>query len=161
LLFISHSSADNQVVLDVCERLRSRGFGSMFVDFDPDDGIPAGRNWEDELYVQLRRAEAVVFLASRASVASKWCAVEVSLARSVGKPVFPVALGDSPKLPILADAQWIDFGLDGDAAIERLLRGLRLAGLDPADSFAWDSTRFSLPRAASIWSRGRCSFLWP
>ena len=82
LLFISHSSADNDAALAFGARLRARGFEALFLDFDPEQGIPAGRNWEEELYVQLRRADAVVFLASPDSVASKWCAVEVSLSRS-------------------------------------------------------------------------------
>ncbi len=145
LLFISHSSADNDAALAFGARLRARGFEALFLDFDPEHGIPAGRNWEQELYVQLRRTDAVVFLASPDSVASKWCAVEVSLSRSVGKPVFPIAIRNTPRLPILADTQWIDFAGDGDAAIERLMRALRLAGLDPSDSFVWDGTRSPYP----------------
>ncbi len=145
LLFISHSSADNDVALTFGARLRARGFEALFLDFDPEQGIPAGRNWEEELYVQLRRADAVVFLASPDSVASKWCAVEVSLSRSVGKPVFPIAIRNTPRLPTLADTQWIDLTGDGDAAIERLMRALRLAGLDPSDSFVWDGTRPPYP----------------
>lgn len=145
LLFISHSSADNDAARAFGARLRACGFEALFLDFDPEHGIPAGRKWEEELYVQLRRADAVVFLASPDSVASKWCAVEVSLCRSVGRPVFPIAIRDTPRLPILADTQWIDFTGDGDAAIERLMRALRLAGLDPSDSFVWDGTRSPYP----------------
>jgi WD40 repeat protein len=145
LLFISHSSADNDTALAFGARLRARGFEALFLDLDPEQGIPAGRNWEEELYVQLRRADAVVFLASPDSVASKWCAVEVSLSRSVGKPVFTIAIQNTPRLPILADTQWIDIAGDGDAAIDRLMRALRLAGLDPSNSFAWDGTRSPYP----------------
>ena len=145
LLFISHSSADNDAALAFGARLRACGFEALFLDFDPEHGIPAGRNWEEELYVQLRRADAVVFLASPDSVASNWCAVEVSLSRSVGKPVFPIKIRNTPQLPILADTQWIDLTGDGDAAIEQLVRALRLAGLDPSDSFAWDGTRSPYP----------------
>lgn len=158
LLFISHSSADNDAALAFGARLRARGFGALFLDFDPEQGIPAGRNWEEELYAQLRRADAVVFLASPDSVASKWCAVEVSLSRSVGKPVFPVVIQDTPRLPILADTQWIDFTGDGDAAIERLMRALRLAGLDPGDSFAWDGTRSPIPACRRSPLKTRRSF---
>jgi energy-coupling factor transporter ATP-binding protein EcfA2 len=145
LLFISHSSADTDAALAFCARLRTLGFETLFLDFDPEHGIPAGRNWEEELYIQLRRADAVVFLASPDSVASKWCAVEVSLSRSVGKPVFPIEIRSTPRLPILEDTQWIDFSSDRDAAIERLMTGLRVAGLDPRDSFAWDGTRSPYP----------------
>ena len=46
-------------------RLRADGITGLFLDFDADVGIPAGRNWEQELYAQLRRIDAVVFLAPR------------------------------------------------------------------------------------------------
>src|SRR3712207_6389959 len=86
-LFISHSSSDREAAQRLAERLRAAGFAALFIDFDPEQGIPAGRNWERELYAQLRRTDAVVFLASEASVASRWCFAELRLARSLGRPV--------------------------------------------------------------------------
>src|SRR5919202_905046 len=148
-VFVSHSSRDRAVTERVAEQLRAAGFAALFVDFDPEQGIPAGRSWERELYAQLRRTDAVIFLASEASVASRWCFAELSLARSLGRPVFPVRLQPGVALPLLADVQWMELG---DAAPEyaepglaRLLAGLRSAGLDPADSFAWDPTRSPYP----------------
>src|SRR3954452_20025646 len=91
-VFISHSSQDRTVTKQVAERLRAAGFAALFVDFDPEQGIPAGRSWERELYAQLRKTDAVIFLASEASVASRWCSIEIGLARSLGRPVFPVRL---------------------------------------------------------------------
>ena len=81
--------------------------------FDPDQGIPAGRNWERELYPHLRKTDAVIFLASVASVTSRWCVVEVSLARLLGKPVFPLRLNDDARLELLDGAQWVDLA-DGE-----------------------------------------------
>src|SRR3954471_21678100 len=107
-VFISHNSQDRPVAKWLVKRLRAAGFAALFVDFDPDQGIPAGRNWEHELYTQLRRTDAVVFLASEGSVASHWCFAEISLARSLGRPVFPVRLQSGVKLPLLADVQWTD-----------------------------------------------------
>lgn len=52
-LFISHSSQDNEVTDRLVRRLRQAGFAALFVDFDPELGIPAGREWERELYSQL------------------------------------------------------------------------------------------------------------
>ena len=71
------------------DRLRAWGYASLFLDFDPEDGMAVGREWERELYRQLRAADAVVFVASRASVASRWCFAELTLARSARKPIFP------------------------------------------------------------------------
>src|SRR4051812_45089472 len=143
-LFVSHSSHDRGAVEAVSARLRAAGYAALFVDFDPEQGIPAGRSWERELYAQLRKTDAVVFLASEASVASRWCFAELSLARSLGRPVFPVRLQSGVALALLADVQWTDLG-DVDSGVVRVLAGLRSAGLDPADSFAWDPARSPYP----------------
>jgi len=143
-LFISHSSSDRDAAERLAERLLAEGFDALFLDFDPERGIPAGRNWERELYAQLRKADAVIFLASAASVASRWCFLEVGLARSLGKPVFPLRLERDAWLELLDDAQWVDLA-EGERAYTRLWEGLRQAGLDPADSFAWDPTRRPYP----------------
>jgi WD40 repeat protein len=143
-LFVSHSSRDRVEVQRVVERLRVEGFTALFIDFDPDQGIPAGRSWERELYAQLRRTDGVIFLASPASIASSWCFAEVSLARSLGKPVFPLRLDGGAQLALLDDVQWLDLA-DGDVAYSRLKEGLRRAGLDPSDAFNWDPTRSPYP----------------
>jgi WD40 repeat protein/energy-coupling factor transporter ATP-binding protein EcfA2 len=143
-VFVSHSSRDRAVTARTAERLQAAGFAALFVDFDPEQGIAAGRHWERELYAQLRRTDAVVFLASEASVASRWCFAELSLARSLGRPVFPLRLQAGVQLPLLADVQWVDLG-DDDSGMARVLAGLRSAGMDPADSFAWDPHRSPYP----------------
>jgi hypothetical protein len=48
-LFISHSRRDRGAAERVHERLRAEGFAALFLDFDPAEGIPAGRSWEREL----------------------------------------------------------------------------------------------------------------
>src|SRR5512143_2068454 len=108
-------------------------------------GIPAGRNWERELYGQLRRADGVLYLASPASARSRWCFAELSLARSIGKPIFPVLIAGTERLTLLSDVQWIDLVADDEQAYARLLAGLRRVGLDPSDAFAWDPTRCPYP----------------
>jgi hypothetical protein len=143
-VFISHSSRDRAVTEQVVERLRAAGFAALFVDFDPEQGIPAGRDWERELYAQLRKTDAVVFLASEESVTSSWCLLEVGLARSLGRPVFPLRLQPGVGLPLLTGVQWTDL-TDAEPGLARLLAGLRSAGLNPADSFAWDPTRSPYP----------------
>ena len=143
-LFISHSSSDQDAAQRLEERLQAEGFVALFLDFDPEQGIPAGRNWERELYAQLRKTDAVIFLASAASVASQWCFAEVSLARSLGKPVFPLSLEGGVRLALLEDAQWVDLA-DGELAFTQLWAGLRRARLDPTDSFAWDPNRRPYP----------------
>src|SRR3954468_8936365 len=159
-IFVSHSSRDRAATERVVARLRAAGFAALFVDFDPEQGIPAGRNWERELYAQLRRSDAVIFLASQASVDSHWCFAELSLARSLGRPVFPVRLQPGVALPLLADVQWTDLTeplrpdvqwtdlTDDEPGLARLVAGLHSAGLDPADSFAWGPLRSPYPGLA-------------
>ena len=143
-LFISHSGQDRVVAQRVHQWLQNVGYQALFTDFDPSDGIPVGRRWEAELYAQLRRTDGVVFLASNDSVASKWCFAELSLARSMGHPVFPLRLDAAAWLELLQDVQWIDLTAD-DAAFGQLQAGLQQAGLGPGDSFAWDPTRSPFP----------------
>ena len=92
LIFISHSSADDAEARHVADWLTARGFRALFLDFDPGQGIPAGRNWEQELYARLRQATAVVFLSSAASARSSWCFAELALARAMGVRVLPVRI---------------------------------------------------------------------
>jgi WD40 repeat protein len=145
-LFISHSSQDQAATERVCDRLRAQGLRALFVDFDPEQGIPAGRNWERELYSQVRRADAVLFLSSPAAVRSRWCFAEVALARLLGKPVFPIVIVPGPRHPLLTDVQEIDLTHRGDAALDaQLMEGLRHVGLDPDAMFPWDGTRPPYP----------------
>jgi len=149
-LFVSHSSTDEAATSRFRDRLRAEGVGALFVDFDPTQGIPAGRNWERELYAQIRKADAVVFLSSRASVTSPWCFAEIALARLLGKPVFPIVIQAAEHHPLLGDTQHIDLTRGEEAGLERLWAGLRQAGLDPRASFAWDSTRPPFPGLAAF-----------
>jgi WD40 repeat protein len=143
-LFISHSSQDRATAEWIRDRLEAAGFAALFLSFDPMQGIPAGHDWERELYGQLRKTDGVIFLASRASVASQWCFAEVSLARSLGRRVFPLRIDSQAGLPLLADVQGIDLS-EGESAITRLVAGLRQAGLDPTDAFGWDANRCPYP----------------
>ena len=144
-IFVSHSSRDEEPARRVAEQLRTSGFHALFLDSDPMDGIPAGRAWEQQLYVELRKAEAVVFVATPDSVESKWCMLELALARSLGKPVFPVVMMRTKRHPLLSDVQWVDATSDSDSAWVQLIDGLRLAGIDPRDSFAWNPGRSPYP----------------
>jgi WD40 repeat protein len=141
--FISHSSVDQLAVARLRDRLRAWGYGSMFLDFDPEVGIAVGREWEQELYRQLHAADAVVFVASRASVSSQWCFAELTLARSARKPIFPVAIEAGVRMSLLEDRQWLEL-TDGEAAVGRLERALR-EQFDPRDALGWDSSRAPYP----------------
>jgi WD40 repeat protein len=149
-LFISHSSQDNEVTDRLVMRLKQSGFEGLFLDFDPETGIPAGRSWERELYAQLARCDGVIFLASPASLASRWCNIELGLARAKGRPILPVEVKPGPRHRLLEDVQWVDATSDEDNGFARLLVGLEAAGLRAADSFRWDPARAPYPGLAAF-----------
>ncbi len=149
-IFISHSSRDNAAALELRERLEGQGHRSTFLDFDPEDGIPAGRDWERELYRQLRACRAVIALCSEHSMASRWCFAEITHAKSLGKHIFPIKVEPCEVDPVLTAQQILDLTQDRDRGYERLWRGLEVAGLDPADAFDWDPNRSPYPGLAAF-----------
>src|SRR5262245_28375019 len=91
-IFVSHSTQDKATALWMLEQLRERGYASLFLDSDPDSGIKAGRGWEQDLYRNLKLAAAVVILCSPDSMSSRWCFAEITQAKALGKPIFPVII---------------------------------------------------------------------
>ena len=144
-IFISHSSHDNAAAAAVRRRLEEQGHRSIFLDFDPADGIPAGHSWEQELYARLRACQAILVLCSEHSMASDWCFAEITHARSLGKHVFPIKIAPCEVRSLLTDLQVIDLTEDPEDAYSRLWRGLEIAGLDPKNVFDWDGSRPPYP----------------
>jgi WD40 repeat protein len=149
-IFLSHSSSDRDVTSFIGAWLHEQGYRSVFLDFDPEHGIPGGRDWEKELYGQLRTCRAVIVLCSGHSMTSPWCFAEITHARALGKVVLPVKVAECEIHALLRTAQVIDFTADRHEALSRLSRGLKAAGLDPADSFDWDDTRPPYPGLLSF-----------
>ena len=143
-LFISHSSANDDAARRIGEWLVREGYGAVFLDFDPERGIPPGRDWERELYAKLRTADAVLFLGSPAAVASQWCFAELALARSIGTPVVPILVARDGRHPLLGAVQWLDL-TDGTDRFDRLGNVLRGLELDPDRSLNWDPSRPPYP----------------
>lgn len=107
-IFISHRSTDNAVAAEIHEWLESKGHRSVFLDFDPADGIPAGRNWEQEIYQQLKSSRAVIILCSGESMASKWVFAEITHARALGKYIVPLKIEDCTIDRLISDRQVVD-----------------------------------------------------
>lgn len=124
-IFISHSSTDNSTAAEFKRQLELQGHRSLFLDFDPDLGISPGRDWEQELYRQLRACQAVIVLCSEHSMSSHWCFAEITHAKSLGKHVFPVKVGPCKVNAVLTSQQIIDLTRNPEAAYQSLWRGLR------------------------------------
>ena len=121
------------------------GHTSLFLDFDPEAGIPAGTAWEQVLYRNLRQCQAVIALLSPHWLASKWCFAEIAQARAQGKPVFPVQIAACDGGGVLTDIQHVDLTASPQEGYRRLALGLKERGLDPAAIFDWDPNRPPYP----------------
>jgi hypothetical protein len=160
-IFLSHSSKNNDSAVALRDWLLAQGWDDVFLDTDPLRGIAAGERWERSLNQAALRCEAVLFLVSRAWLASDWCQKEFNLAHRLNKRLFgllieDLAVGDLPAtltgtwqlvplasgrdhtmlratLPGSHDEAHVTFSKEG---LTRLRVGLERAGLDPR-FFAW------------------------
>ncbi len=89
----SYSRRDTARVVPILDALKSRGVKVWF-----DKNIPGGALWEETITRHMRKAKAVVFFASRESLASDRCFDEVSAARTLKRPIIPV-LVDQLRMP--------------------------------------------------------------
>ena len=162
LIFLSHSSTNNAEAVALRDWLADNGWkDEIFLDLDPQRGIAAGERWERKLHEAANRCEAVLFLVSKAWLASVWCRKELNLAHSLNKRLFGVLIEDLPVgalpedltgtwqivrlatgrdhvvlravLPITHEEAHVHFSAEG---LARLKHGLEEAGLDPK-YFAW------------------------
>jgi TIR domain len=160
-IFLSHSSVDNAQAIALRYWLVAEGWNDLFLDLDPERGVAAGDRWERALNEAASHWEAVLFLVSKAWLASRRCMNELNLARRLNKRLFGVLIeeisirdvpGDvttvwqvvqlaagsdhkqfSVTLPITGEQTYITFSLEG---LARLKTGLQRAGLH-ASFFSW------------------------
>jgi WD40 repeat protein len=144
-VFISHSTDDNAIADEVRARLEAQGFPAPFLDYHPETGIPAGHDWEHDIYRQLKRAAAIVYLGSNKAAESKWCFAELAFARSAGRPIFPLRIEGEAGHVLLAGTQWTDFRADKEEGYRRLFRGMKAFGFDPDNTFDWSAGRSPYP----------------
>ncbi len=142
ILFISHSSRDNAAAITIRDWLKEHGWGEVFLDLDPEQGLAPGHHWQQELKQAGERCSGVLVLLSHHWIASRWCQTEFLLADQLGKKIFPILVAPVPfdELPIELKAKFqiVDVSAPQIEAegFERLAIGLKRAGLDP-ESFEW------------------------
>jgi hypothetical protein len=96
-IFLSHSSTNNAEAVALRDWLAGNGWkDEIFLDLDPQRGIAAGERWERALHEAASRCEAVLFLVSKAWLASVWCRKELNLAHHLNKRLFGVLIEDLP-----------------------------------------------------------------
>jgi hypothetical protein len=122
-VFISYSREDRPFVDRLSQDL---GSGGVTVWQDTRE-IAAGENWRLAIEDSLRRAAALLYVASARSVQSQWMATELDAVISRGGRVIPVILDDQGVQglpPPLRAFQWIDFRSGYEEALSRLLEVL-------------------------------------
>jgi formylglycine-generating enzyme required for sulfatase activity len=161
-IFLSHSSTNSAEAVALRDWLASNGWqDEIFLDLDPQRGIAPGERWERALNEAATRCVAVLFLVSKAWLASAWCRKELNLSHRLNKRLFGVLIEDLPVnelpdditdtwqivrlaagrdhvmlraiLPVTHEEAHITFSAEG---LQRLKHGLEEAGLD-AKYFAW------------------------
>jgi WD40 repeat protein len=141
-VFLSYSTKDRELANNVRARLLNEGFEEPFIDYHPEDGIPAGADWASDLRRRIAMCQALIFLCSPSSVASMWCFSEVQQAQALGKHVFVVSIatGGAPFVTLSA-IQRVSLVDDPETGWKQFLRGLQLAGLSGLADLAYKTGR--------------------
>ncbi|HWT50245.1 MAG TPA: toll/interleukin-1 receptor domain-containing protein, partial [Mycobacterium sp.] len=142
-VFISHAGADTGLAEQVCRWLVEDGH-RPFLDRDRDDGILPGEDWEERLYRELRKADAVVCVVTPAYVRSVWCAAEIGAARGLGSELLPVRFSaDGVRHTLLTPIHDVDATQDPDSARDRLR--VKLGIIDGRGGRGWADDQSPYP----------------
>lgn len=121
-IFISYSRRDTEYVSTLVEALRKQGFEVWF-----DKNIRTGTDWDDTIEEELKKADAVVLVLSKTSVASENVKDEISFAIGLDKTVNPIKIEECDVPMRLARRQFVDFTIMGhEAGFERLVNDLNI-----------------------------------
>jgi hypothetical protein len=98
-LFISYATPDRAITDEVSGWLRAAGH-ELSLDHDRRNGISVGEDWEQRLYDELRRFDAVIGVVTSSFLASTWCLAELASARA-GVPADAVVRGGRRGAPLM------------------------------------------------------------
>lgn len=138
-VFISHSSSDKAAAQLFSEALTDAGI-SYWLD---EQSLIAGSDMSAEIGRAIDESSAVVFLLSTRSTEKSWQSVEIALALSKGKKVFPLVLSKDVKVPILLQQYaYLDISDSQDfkKAASELTRFLRQESTD-TDSLRYETIK--------------------
>ena len=93
-LFISYSHRDTKQVYPILDELYDRRYRIWY-----DESCENGNDFREELRTRIYNCEAVILFVSEASMASRFCGMEVIVAREYGKRLFPIFLDESEVPP--------------------------------------------------------------
>jgi hypothetical protein len=89
--FISYGRADSKAfVIALKEQLQAKGIGQIWLD---QDDIPAATDWQQRIDEAIARSHQFIYVISPSAMASKYCKLELTLARQYGKRIIPLLHG--------------------------------------------------------------------
>ncbi|MGH3999157.1 MAG: toll/interleukin-1 receptor domain-containing protein, partial [Pseudonocardiaceae bacterium] len=88
-VFVSYATPDRAIADEVASWLHAAGH-EPFLDHDLRNGISVGEDWEQRLYDELRRVDAVIGVVTSSFLASTWCSAELATARALGCRLMPL-----------------------------------------------------------------------
>lgn len=144
-VFISHSSRDREQAEEIFAWLKAQGFEQGFLDIDKHQGIPPGERWEQKLYDELDRAQAMILILTKNWFDSKWCFAEFAQARSRGKAIFPVIVSPDGDQFVGDDLQKVNLVRDKQGGLDRLARRLTEIALMGQGGFDFPPGRAPYP----------------
>ena len=142
-VFISHAGADTYWAEQVHLWLKEDGHDA-FLDRDIDDGVLPGEEWEERLYAEMRKADAVVCVVTESYLTSVWCTAEIGAARGLGTELLPVSFSTAGQIhSLLKPIHSVDAARDPSDARERLR--LRLSVIDGGGGWGWPDDKSPYP----------------
>jgi hypothetical protein len=138
-VFVSHSNLDHQAASRIKNWLQDQGFEAPFLDFDKHTGIAPGAEWEQVLYREIQRTQALLILRTKHWDDSKWCFVEFTQARALGKPVFEIVEEEAiaNKGKIVPSLQRLDLSRSRDDGLASLKKELIQIAEKGQAGFTW------------------------
>jgi len=161
-IFVSHSSVQAPQAIALKKWLVEKDdslIDEIFLDIDPETGLPLGGKWKDSLRQANARCEVVICLLSSDWERSIECRTEFRTAENMGKRIYCVRLEPDTGADLTKDWQWVDlFGgekpipiaVEHDAkqhtvtfpaaGLEKLATALITQGIGPG-TFDWPADR--------------------
>ncbi len=127
-LFVSYSHSDTAVVYPVLDALHDRKYRIWY-----DESCENGNDFRDELRRRIEKCEAVLLFVSKASMASKFCGMEIIVACEYGKRLYPIYLDDAavpPSFELLLANTHHSTADNMDKLVKSMVRDLPATAMD-------------------------------
>lgn len=121
LVFLSHASVDDDVALDVAEKLERSG-ARVWID---NKSIPEGERWDRVVWKALQEAQVMVLLISPSAMRSENVMDEVNYWLDERKLIIPILIQKTEIYFRLRRFQYINYQENPENGIRRLVQALR------------------------------------